>query len=864
ITNRETERSGEAATMEALHPMRLKQLLHLAAFPKPNKTHFIFRKLLPLSTTRSSSSASSSSPASAAVAGGRNRRSSSQTNTSDREAVRAIRIKKVQELRSKGLDAYAYKWERTHSSNQLQEIYRDLGNGEEAASESDRVSIAGRIVARRAFGKLAFLTLRDDSGIIQLYCEKERLLSDQFEHLKTLVDIGDILGAEGSIKRTEKGELSVCVTSFSILTKSLLPLPDKYHGLTDIDKRYRQRYVDMIANPEVADVFRKRAKIISEIRNTVESAGFIEVETPVLQGAAGGAEARPFVTYHNSLGQDLYLRIATELHLKRCWISKGFKQNKVGGFEKVYEIGRIFRNEGLSTRHNPEFTTIEMYEAYSDYESMMTMAEDIVTRCALALMGNLPLIIRDFLGKTLEEGDDAQSCERSTGIDFTKFGDDLATAKEAALQTLAVGGDNKNKSSIEACPSVGHVLNEVFELVVEPKLLQPTFVLDYPLEVSPLAKPHRRHAGLTERFELFVCGREMANAFSELTDPLDQRTLGRASEAAQKKNAALLSETSNVEDKCKKVVVDDDDDDDAYDVTLDEDFLMALEYGMPPASGMGIGIDRLVMLLTNSASIRDVIAFPVLKTPHCESNASILCSLSCPPLQSVFILLKDRQIHCPLMCFCKPSAAHIYTSGPLKLESAPHIVPSTAYAISGVKEECVNEKHGAHTVLKSCIRKLPPRPDSTREVGKKRVQWMDNLGKELAEIKEFESRLHSSSFESCDFYQQEKLQINCLISLLKMLGIPKMKKKATVVSVSFSEAAPLLHLKILLLLEWLKNDEDITWFHSQRECGTKSEVIHGACCVLLVASICCFFGFTVASFKAAFCEQCVDVFHHSL
>ncbi|XP_057781138.1 lysine--tRNA ligase, chloroplastic/mitochondrial isoform X2 [Salvia miltiorrhiza] len=587
----------------ALHPMRLRQLLHFAAFPKLNKTHFIFRNARPVSTTRCSSSSSSSSPAAAAVAGGRNRRpSSSQTNTSDREAIRAIRIKKVEELRSKGLDAYAYTWRRTHAANQLQEIYRDLGNGEEAASESDRVSISGRIVARRAFGKLAFLTLRDDSGTIQLYCEKERLLSDQFEHLKTLVDIGDILGAEGSIKRTEKGELSVCVTSFSILTKSLLPLPDKYHGLTDIDKRYRQRYVDMIANPEVADVFRNRAKIISEIRKTVESAGFIEVETPVLQGAAGGAEARPFITYHNSLGQDMYLRIATELHLKRML---------VGGFEKVYEIGRIFRNEGLSTRHNPEFTTIEMYEAYSDYESMMNMAEDIVTRSALAVNGKL---IIDYQGVeiSLERPWRRETMhnlvKEATGIDFTKFDDDLAAAKEVALRTLNAGGDNQNKTSIEACPSVGHVLNEVFELVVEPKLLQPTFVLDYPLEVSPLAKPHRRHAGLTERFELFVCGREMANAFSELTDPLDQRErLEEQVRQHKKKNAALVSE-----DKSKKV----DGDDDAYDVSIDEDFLTALEYGMPPASGMGIGIDRLVMLLTNSASIRDVIAFPVLKTPQ--------------------------------------------------------------------------------------------------------------------------------------------------------------------------------------------------------------------------------------------------------
>ncbi|KAL8480853.1 hypothetical protein ACS0TY_027393 [Phlomoides rotata] len=581
----------------ALHPLRLKQLLHLAALSKFDT----LGKRRPPSVFRCSSS---SSAGAIVVSGGRNRRpSSSPTSTSDREAVREIRIKKVQELRSKGLDAYAYQWERTHTANQLQEIYRDLGNGEELTGEANHVSIAGRIVARRAFGKLAFLTLRDDSGTIQLYCEKERLL-DQFDHLKTLVDIGDILGARGSIKRTEKGELSVCVASFSILTKSLLPLPDKYHGLTDIDKRYRQRYVDMIANPEVADIFRKRAKIISEIRKTVESVGFVEVETPVLQGAAGGAEARPFITYHNSLGQDLYLRIATELHLKRML---------VGGFDKVYEIGRIFRNEGLSTRHNPEFTTIEMYEAYTDYESMMNMAEDIITRCALAVNGKLTLdyqgveicLERPWRRETMHN-----LVKEATGIDFNTFGDDLTTAKEVAWQTLKDGGHNQNKSSIESCPSVGHMLNEVFELVVEPQLLQPTFVLDYPVEVSPLAKPHRRDAGLTERFELFVCGREMANAFSELTDPLDQRE--RLEEQVRqhkkkKKNAAALVSDAQQEES-KKV------DDDAYDVTVDEDFLTALEYGMPPASGMGIGIDRLVMLLTNSASIRDVIAFPVLKT----------------------------------------------------------------------------------------------------------------------------------------------------------------------------------------------------------------------------------------------------------
>ncbi|KAL9459011.1 hypothetical protein AB3S75_007828 [Citrus x aurantiifolia] len=536
-------------------------------------------------------------------AGTRNRRaSSSSTSTSDREAVRALRIKKVEELRSKGLEPYAYKWDRTHSANQLQEIYRHLANGEESNSENDHVSVAGRVVARRAFGKLAFLTLRDDSGTIQLYCEKERLLSDQFEQLKAFVDIGDILGVSGSMKRTEKGELSVLVNSFVVLTKSLLPLPDKYHGLTDVDKRYRQRYVDMISNPEVADVFRKRAKIVSEIRKTVESLGFVEVETPVLQGAAGGAEARPFVTYHNSLGRDLYLRIATELHLKRML---------VGGFEKVYEIGRIFRNEGLSTRHNPEFTTIEMYEAYSDYQSMMNITEEIVTHCALAVNGKLTIdyqgveicLERPWRRETMHN-----LVKEATGIDFNELGNDLKVAKETTLRALGDGLENKDKFVIESSPSVGNLLNEVFEIVVEPKLVQPTFVLDYPIEISPLAKPHRRHASLTERFELFICGREMANAFSELTDPLDQRArLEEQVRQHNEKRAAAVSEKSSAQEKLKEI------DDHSYEVTLDDDFVTALEYGMPPASGMGLGIDRLVMLLTNSASIRDVIAFPVLK-----------------------------------------------------------------------------------------------------------------------------------------------------------------------------------------------------------------------------------------------------------
>ncbi|XP_058743334.1 lysine--tRNA ligase, chloroplastic/mitochondrial [Vicia villosa] len=537
------------------------------------------------------------------TASGRNRRSSASspaTSTSDREAIRAIRLKKVEEIKSKGLNPYAYEWNKTHSAKQLQDIYKDLANGEESNSENDHVSIAGRIIARRAFGKLAFLTLRDDSGTIQLYCEKERLEDEQFEQLKAHVDIGDILGAKGTIKRTEKGELSVCVLSFAILTKSLLPLPDKYHGLTDIDKRYRQRYVDMIANPEVADVFRKRAKVVSGIRRTMDSLGYVEVETPVLQGAAGGAEARPFVTYHNSLGRDLYLRIATELHLKRML---------VGGFEKVYEIGRIFRNEGISTRHNPEFTTIEMYEAYSDYQSMMNLAEEIVTQCALAVHGKLTIDYQGVeicLEKPWRRETMHNLVKEISGIDFNEFGNDLEVAKQATLSSLENNLDNKDKASIEACQSVGHLLNEVFELFVEPKLIQPTFVLDYPIEISPLAKPHRRSTGLTERFELFICGRELGNAFSELTDPIDQR--GRLEDQVkqhEKKRAAVSANGDKKEDI--------ENDDDSYEVTLDEDFLTALEYGMPPASGMGLGIDRLVMLLTNSPSIRDVIPFPVLK-----------------------------------------------------------------------------------------------------------------------------------------------------------------------------------------------------------------------------------------------------------
>ncbi|CAN6178118.1 unnamed protein product [Urochloa humidicola] len=505
----------------------------------------------------------------------RRRSASTSTSTSDRDSIRAIRLKKVEELRGKGHEPYAYRWDRTHTTKELQEEYTHLANGE--ICEEAAVSIAGRIVARRAFGKLVFMTLRDDTGTIQLYCEKDCLTEDQFEELKAFIDIGDILGASGSIKKTEKGELSVYMKNFEILTKSLLPLPDKYHGLTDVDKRYRQRYVDMIANPEVADVFRTRAK-----------------------GAAGGAEARPFITYHNSLQRDLYLRIATELHLKRML---------VGGLERVYEIGRIFRNEGISTRHNPEFTTIEMYEAYSDYESMMNMAEEIVTRCAMATHGKLKV---DYQGTqiSLERPWRRETMhslvKEATGIDFNSFGQDVESAKSAARALPGIKDGSSEITSLQSCSSVGHILNEVFETFVESTLVQPTFVLDYPVEISPLAKPHRSYAGLTERFELFICGREIGNAFSELTDPIDQRNRFESQIKQHNAKRAARAKVESTEDQG-------DEDDYSYEVCLDEDFLTSLEYGMPPASGMGLGIDRLVMLLTNSASIRDVIAFPVLK-----------------------------------------------------------------------------------------------------------------------------------------------------------------------------------------------------------------------------------------------------------
>ena len=498
------------------------------------------------------------------------------------EGIRATRLKKAEDLKAAGLVPYAYRWEITHPVADLQAKFADLAAGAEADFE---VSVAGRIMARRVFGKLAFFTLQDETGTIQLYLEKKTIQAEMgeadpqaFNHLKQLTDAGDILGAKGTIKRTDKGELSVKVKTYAMLTKSLLPLPDKFHGLTDVAKRYRQRYVDLIVNPEVRKVFRTRSLITAAIRRYLDQQGFIEVETPVLQSEPGGAEARPFVTYHNTLDLELYLRIATELHLKRLI---------VGGFEKVFELGRVFRNEGISTRHNPEFTTIELYQAYADYTDMMTLTEAMVVQATKDVVGTTEIT---YQGEKIDLGTPWRrvtmhaAVEEKTGIDFSQF-TDLAEAKKAA--------EAAGISDVDGCESIGHVLNEAFEQKVEATLIQPTYVVDYPVEISPLAKPHRSKPGLVERFELFIVGRETANSFSELTDPIDQRQ--RLEAQAVKKEAGDLEAHS-----------------------VDEDFITALEYGMPPTGGMGLGIDRLVMVLTDAASIRDVIAFPLLKPESFE------------------------------------------------------------------------------------------------------------------------------------------------------------------------------------------------------------------------------------------------------
>ena len=450
------------------------------------------------------------------------------------------RREKLERLRAAGIDPYSRGFKPTHSTVEARAL---LADGDRTTAE---VALAGRLMVKRLHGGSAFADLQDGAGRIQLFASRDILGPEAFELFSGL-DPGDVIGVKGPMFRTRRGEPTVEVQSVHLLTKALRPLPEKWHGLKDIEIRYRQRYVDLIANPEVREVFRARTRIITGLRSLLDDRGFVEVETPVLQEVPGGGHARPFLTHHNSLDRDLYLRIALELHLKRLL---------VGGFERVYEVGRVFRNEGLSPRHNPEFTMLECYEAYADYDDVMELVEDLVV--ASARSAGRPLA-------TTYQGEDI----------------DLAPPyRRARMADLVLEFTGRE--------AVGNELNELFEEHVEPKLRQPTFVIDYPIEISPLARPRKDDPRFVERFELIILGREYANAFTELTDPVDQR--------ARFEGQAAKRAAGDVE---------------AH--PMDEDFLRAVEYGLPPCGGLGVGIDRLVMLLTDQPSIRDVILFPVMK-----------------------------------------------------------------------------------------------------------------------------------------------------------------------------------------------------------------------------------------------------------
>lgn len=476
-----------------------------------------------------------------------------------------IRRDKLTELQNAGQDPFH------HTKFTVTARSQDIKEGFEAM-EGQIVSVAGRLMSKRGMGKAMFCDLQDSQGRIQLYVRIDELGEEPFARFKK-VDIGDIVGVEGEVFRTNRGEISVKTTKITLLSKSLLPLPEKFHGLQDKEIRYRQRYVDLIMNPEVRDAFVVRSRFIKHVRNFLDNRGYMEVETPVLNTISGGATARPFVTHHNTLDIDMFMRIATELPLKRLI---------VGGMERVYEIGRIFRNEGMDPKHNPEFTSVELYEAYADFNDMMDLFEGLLSSAAKDIMGTYEL---EWQGEKIDLTPGwprmtmAEAVKQHCGIDFMSIEGDEAAVAAAASIGVELGKDKA---------TWGYALYECFDQRVEAKLIQPTFITMHPVDVSPLAKRSPSDSRLTERFELFICHSEMGNAFSELNDPIDQRSRFQKEVEARAKG-----------------------DDEAG--MMDEDFLTALEYGMPPTGGLGIGIDRCVMLLTNSDSIRDVILFPTMK-----------------------------------------------------------------------------------------------------------------------------------------------------------------------------------------------------------------------------------------------------------
>lgn len=477
------------------------------------------------------------------------------------------RSKKLQGLISSGINPFAYKFDVKNSISELIDKFSNLETGQ---SSGEKVSIAGRLMALRRHGKASFGDLQDTTGRIQLFLSQDGLGEEKYD-LFLSFDIGDFVGIDGEVFKTKRGELSVKINGFTILTKSLHPLPEKWHGLKDIEARYRQRYVDLIMNPDVKKVFEIRSKAIKAIRKFLDDKGFFEVDTPVLQHLPGGATARPFITFHNALDTDLYLRIAPELYLKRLL---------VGGYEKVYELGRNFRNEGLSVKHNPEFTMLEVYQAYADYTDMMALTEELVRYIVKEATGSLKVKFGDLeidFGADYPKMTMLAAVKKYTGKDLNfdlKIDDFRKSAKELGVE-------------IEKHFGKGKILSEIFEKKVEDKITQPTFITDFPKEISPLARESRDGKEVTERFELIMAAREIANAFTELTDPAEQRK--RFEEQI----------------KCEK--------EEEISKTIDEDFLTALEYGMPPAGGLGVGVDRLIMLITDSASIRDVLLFPHLR-----------------------------------------------------------------------------------------------------------------------------------------------------------------------------------------------------------------------------------------------------------
>ncbi|MDU0383986.1 lysine--tRNA ligase [Staphylococcus pseudintermedius] len=483
-----------------------------------------------------------------------------------------VRRQKLQELRDLGIDPFGEKFERTGTAETLKAQWDQYAKEELAEKETEsHTVIAGRIMTKRGKGKAGFAHIQDLSGQIQIYVRKDQVGDAQFGIWNT-ADLGDIVGVEGIMFKTNTGELSVKAKSFKLLSKALRPLPDKHHGLQDIEQRYRQRYLDLITNEESTQTFINRSRILQEMRNYLNEKGFLEVETPMMHQIAGGAAAKPFVTHHNALDATLYMRIAIELHLKRLI---------VGGLEKVYEIGRVFRNEGVSTRHNPEFTMIELYEAYADYKDIMSLTEELVAHIARRVLGTTSVQYGDEtinLEPQWRRLHMVDAVKEATGVDFYEVKSDKEAHELAKAHSIEVDDNMK----------YGHILNEFFEQKVEETLIQPTFIYGHPIEISPLAKKNPEDPRFTDRFELFIVGREHANAFTELNDPIDQR---------QRFEAQLVEKEQG--------------NDEAHE--MDEDFIEALEYGMPPTGGLGIGIDRLVMLLTNSPSIRDVLLFPYMR-----------------------------------------------------------------------------------------------------------------------------------------------------------------------------------------------------------------------------------------------------------